>query len=274
MRAYLVLPHATPIIVVLTATAILAVVTADGIPPTRDVSALLLAMLGGQIAIGAINELVDAPIDAQVKPTKPIPSGLVTHRGARLLTIMSLIAMVIFSATLGWLSLVLCTLGTATGIAYSLWFKRTIFAWLPYLVALPLLPIWVVTAINSFDARLLLLYPLGLLAVVGVYLSQSVPDIAADRASGTNNLTSRLGESTSLGLSLVSQLISALIGVLAATQWADFSPMVVAATIVTLLSLVVLALYRWRPRTGVLACFPCVAAATVVLGIAWILGLR
>jgi 4-hydroxybenzoate polyprenyltransferase len=273
LRAYLVLPHITPILVVLTTTAILTIVANDGFPGARTSLDILLAMLGGQIAIGTVNELIDAPTDAQVKPSKPTPAGLVTKRGATVLTLVALAGMVLFAARLGWASLVLCLIGTGTGIAYSVWFKRTIVAWFPYLVALPLLPIWVFTAVDRFDARLLMLYPLGVFAVIGVYLSQSLPDIAADRASGVNNLTSRLGEERSLQLSLGSQLVSAVTGVLAAAVWVDIVPVLIAAATIAILSSVVLILYRQRPRLGVLACFPCVAVSTALLGIAWVIGL-
>jgi 4-hydroxybenzoate polyprenyltransferase len=273
VRAYFVLPHATPIVVVLTTTAIITFVANDGVPTAQTFAAILLAMLGGQIAIGAVNELIDAPIDAQVKPSKPIPAGLVTRQGAIGLTLISLAGMVIFAARLGWESFILCLIGTATGIAYSVWFKRTMLAWLPYLIALPLLPIWIFAAVDRFDTGLLMLYPLGIFAVVGVYLSQSLPDIAADRASTIDNLTSRLGESRSLVLILSTQLVSALMGLLAATQWSEVAPVRIAALGVAVLSLIVLGLYRWRPRTGVLACFPCVALSTAILGIAWVIGL-
>lgn len=267
------MPHATPIVVVLTTTAIIAIIANDGVPPTKTFIDILLAMLGSQIAIGAVNELIDAPTDARVKPSKPIPSGLVTRQGAIRLTLVSLAMMVIFATRLGWDSFVLCLIGTITGIAYSVWFKRTVFAWLPYLVALPLLPIWVFTAVDRFDTRLLMLYPLGVFAVIGVYLSQSLPDIAADRASTIDNVTSRLGESRSLVLIVGTQLISALVGLLAAIQWSEIEPVRIAALIVAALSLVVVGLYRWRPRVGVLACFPCVALSTALLGIAWVIGL-
>lgn len=273
LHAYLVLPHATPIIVVLTVTGLIAIVASRGLPSARVFADLLLAMLGGQIAVGAVNELVDASLDAQVKPSKPIPAGLVTPRGAIRLTAISLALMVVFAARLGWDSLALCALGTGTGIAYSVWFKRTIVAWLPYLIALPLLPIWVYSSLNQFDPRLLMLYPLGVFAVIGVYLSQSLPDVAADRATDIDSLTTRLGESRSLTLILGLQLTSVLISVLAAARWTDVTASLVAGFIVIVLSMLVFTLYRVRPRTGVLACFPCVAISTALLGLAWVIGI-
>src|SRR5262245_18624840 len=43
---------------------------------------LALAMLGIQFCIGAVNDLFDEALDAQSKPFKPIPAGLVSRRTA------------------------------------------------------------------------------------------------------------------------------------------------------------------------------------------------
>src|SRR5690242_15150974 len=82
IHAYLLLPHAVPVVAVMATTAVFAVIAADGMPPGRKIADVLLAMLGAQVVIGTVNELVDAETDAVVKPTKPIPAGLVTRRGA------------------------------------------------------------------------------------------------------------------------------------------------------------------------------------------------
>jgi 4-hydroxybenzoate polyprenyltransferase len=274
IHAYLLLPHAVPVIAVIATTAAFAVIAADGMPAGGKLADLLLAMLGAQVAIGAVNELVDANIDAAVKPTKPIPAGLVTRRGATVLAVFSLFVMVWFGVRLGWASLAVCALGTAAGVAYSLWFKRTLLAWLPYLVALPLLPIWVFTAVGRFDGRLLMLYPLGILAVVGVHLSQSLPDIAADRAAGIRNLTSVLGERMAFALCLATIVLSALSSVVAAAIWTDSATLAIAAaTAAAVIVAVNVGLYLRRARTGVMACFPCVATGTAILGVGWVLAI-
>src|SRR5262245_5633202 len=77
VHAYLRLPHAVPILVVMAATAGFAAIAADGWPATATFVELLMAMLFAQLVIGTVNELVDAETDALVKPSKPIPAGLV-----------------------------------------------------------------------------------------------------------------------------------------------------------------------------------------------------
>ena len=59
VRGYLLLPHLAPVLVVEFATAAFAVIAWGEVPPAHLLGPLLLAMLGGQLAIGATNELVD-----------------------------------------------------------------------------------------------------------------------------------------------------------------------------------------------------------------------
>ena len=274
LHAYLVLPHAVPVIVVLLTTAAFALLAPGGVPSAGTLTRLLLAMLGGQVAIGTVNEVVDAELDAVAKPRKPIPAGDVSVPAALALAAIGLVAMVVFGVGFGVASLVLCALGTGAGLAYDLWFKRSLLSWLPYLVALPLLPIWVWTALSGFDARLLLLYPLGACAVVGVHLSQALPDTGGDRATGVRNLASALGERRAIVLCWAATL-SAPVLALTLTPALSERPRWVwlAAGVVVGLLGVDAGLYAIRRRLGVMACFPCVAVGTAAMGLGWVLGL-
>ncbi len=69
-----------------------------------------------------------------------------------------------------------------------------LWSWVPYITAVPLLPIWVWTALRGWDARLLWLYPLGALMTVALHLADTLPDIAADTRYGVRGLAHRLGE--------------------------------------------------------------------------------
>ncbi len=195
--AYVTLPHFTPLTIVVVVTGLLAWMIDGSSLSGAELGRLLLAMLGGQLLVGITNELIDSDADRLSKPSKPIPAGLVSRRGAVLFGAGGLILMLVAGSSFGALSFSILLIGTGTGIAYSLWFKRSPFAWLPYLIALPLLPIWVAVSLDRFDPALLLLYPLGALAVLGVQLAQSIPDIDADRAAGIDSVTTRLGESPS-----------------------------------------------------------------------------
>jgi 4-hydroxybenzoate polyprenyltransferase len=269
--AYLTLPHFTPLVAVVVVTGLLAWVIDGSSLTGLELTRLVLAMLGGQLLVGVANELVDVEDDRLSKPSKPIPSGLVSRRGAFLMGTAGLMLMLIAGSSFGLLSFSLLLIGTGTGFAYSLWFKRSTFAWLPYLVALPLVPIWVAVSLDRFEPALLWLFPLGALAVLGVQLAQSLPDIEADRSAGIDSVTTRLGESRALWLclgSLIGSLVLALMvtGVRDGWHW----PIELAALVVIALVGTVLALYRWNQRIGVMAAFPCAAASAAMLGIAWV----
>lgn len=211
VRGYLLLPHLAPIIVVELATLGIAFIAWSGLPPFGLLARLLLAMLGGQLAIGAINEIVDLPDDAVGKPQKPLPSGEVSVQGARLVAAFGLALMAVAGVSLGLVSFALLLLGTGLGIVYDLWLKRSMWSWVPYLLALPLLPIWVFVTIGRPEPRLLFLYPLGALAAVGVHLAQALPDVAADQAAGMRTITSRMGAEAAFAAAWVTIIATPLI---------------------------------------------------------------
>jgi 4-hydroxybenzoate polyprenyltransferase len=269
VRGYLVLPHAVPIIVVMTATAAFALLAGDGWPGLSPMIRLLGAMFGAQIAIGAINELADAELDAIAKPNKPIAAGIVTRRGARIVAAVGLVLMIMLSLTFGIGPFLLCLLGTGAGIAYSLWFKRTIWSWVPYLVGLPLLPIWVWASLSEVDAGIFAIYPIGAAAVIAVQLAQSLPDIAADRETDVRTLAVMLGPARARRVCWAALALAALLAVLASPLTNHPARIWVAAGL-ALGAIGVNAALWWRDaQLGVLACFPCIAVGAVVLGIGW-----
>ncbi len=273
-RGYLLLPHLAPVLVVELATAAFAVIAWGGLPPPHLLGPLLLAMLGGQLAIGATNELVDLPYDTVGKPWKPLPSGDVSIRGARAMVVVGLIMMVAFGWRFGTLPFALLAAGTGLGIAYDLWFKRTLWSWLPYLLALPLLPIWVFTSLGKPEPRLLLLYPLGALATVGVHLAQALPDVAIDREAGLPTATSRLGQRLTFVVAWLTTLSAPVLAWLAA-RWLNVERPFVAIELAAALALLLLAgnliLIAANRRIGIAACFPLVALSTLGCALAWVL---
>jgi 4-hydroxybenzoate polyprenyltransferase len=270
---YFLLPHPGPILIVLAATAGFGLIASDGDIGGGTLSRILLAMLGAQLAIGAVNQLVDEELDRRTKSRKPIPAGLVTRRGAAPVGLIGALLMLTFSVSFGPRSLLFCAAGTAIGVAYSLWFKRTRFAWLPYLLALPLLPIWVWTALDHNVTRLLLLYPLGAPAILSIYLSQSLPDIAGDREGDVRNLPVLLGERRTLLACWSAMLVTTALFLLASYSVAVRTGVSwIAATLAIGLVAFNAALYAYNPRYGIAACFPCMAVAGAGLGLGWVVG--
>jgi 4-hydroxybenzoate polyprenyltransferase len=274
VRGYLLLPHLAPVLVVELATVAFAIIAWRGLPPAHLLGPLLLAMLGGQLAIGAINELVDLPFDTIGKPGKPLPSGDVSIRGARVMVVIGLIMMVAFGRRFGALAFALLAAGTGLGIAYDLWFKRTIWSWLPYLLALPLLPIWVFASLGKPEPKLLLLYPFGALATVGVHLAQVLPDVAIDRAAGLPTASSHLGQRLTFVIAWLTTLSAPALAWFAALQLGIDGPYV-AIELAAALSLLLLAgnviLIGANRPFGIAACFPLVALSTLGSALSWVL---
>ncbi len=270
IRAYLLLPHTVPIIVVLLATSGFAFVATDGNPGASALAYLLIAMLGGQLAVGATNELVDVELDRISKPHKPIPAGLVSRRGAFTVVLLGLVLMVLGSLRFSLLAGMLCGLGTGLGMAYSLWFKPTLWSWLPYVLAIPLLPIWVWEALASPDLTMFLLYPIAVPALIAVHIAQSIPDIDGDRRAGITNLTVWLGERrarSACWLLMITSISIAAISsyVLSANPIWCLLACGIAVGLVGANSL----LWQRNNRLGQTTCFPLVAAAVVLLGVGW-----
>ncbi|HEU5430612.1 MAG TPA: UbiA family prenyltransferase [Thermomicrobiales bacterium] len=274
-RGWFALPHPLPILFVLVATAGFALLVAGGRVAAGDLAGLLLAMLGGQLAIGALNEIVDAELDARAKPAKPIPSGLVSVRGAWGMVGFGLALMVVAGARFGAAAFALLAAGTALGIVYDLWAKRTPWSWLPYLLALPLLPIWARTALIGFEPRLLLIYPLGAGAIAAIHLAQSLPDADRDRAAGLRNPVAFLGrQRAAVACWLLAWSGPALV-VLAIVIWPGLAaargPALAAAALDAALIGVAALATAAKPDFGAGLAFALIAAGAVALGFGWVL---
>lgn len=272
VHAYLRLPHAVPLLAVMLATLALAGIVASGFPPAYPTLPLLLAMLGGQLAVGVTNELADLSRDREVRPNKPLVSGDVTIRGAWTVLLFGLALMVGAGAFLGPVGFGLCALGNGLGIAYSLWFKQTAWGALPYFLAVPLLPIWIMQLFDRFSVGLLLIYLIGGPAVVAVHLAQSLPDIDTDRSSGVTNLTALLGVSRSLGLMWFGLIVSLLLATtVLAREGQRTVPAFAFCAGAGMLIVGHIALGRHDRLRAVQVAFPVAAAVTGLLGCGWVL---
>ncbi len=269
--AYIRLPHFVPIVAVLSATAILCIIIVGDELTGSGLLRLLLALFGGQVVVGVVNELVDVESDRLTKPDKPIPSGIVTINGARNLGLAGLLLMLIAGASFGWQSLVLLTLGNGIGVAYSIWFKRSPLSWLPYVVALPLLPVWIAVSFDVFETTMLALFPLGILGGLAIHIAQALPDIDADRVAGIDNLTTRLGQTSAIRVCWIALLGLSIVLMGASVVTDDLSSRMFAASAIVTLSVVAhMLLYRFRQRVGVMAAFPIAASSVGLLAFAWI----
>jgi geranylgeranylglycerol-phosphate geranylgeranyltransferase len=159
-------------------------------------TALLLAlgMLGYQVSIGALNDVVDADLDRRSKPDGPIPRGLVSPRLALAIALAGGVVGSLISAGFGLLVLLVGSAGYACGLAYDTVMRRTGWAWLCFSVALPLLLAWAwLAAAGTLPPGWPLLLPMAALAGPALHLANGIVDVEADRRVGRSSLASQLG---------------------------------------------------------------------------------
>ena len=146
---------------------------------------LFFAMLGLQVAIGALNDVVDAPLDAVAKPRKPIAAGLVDPRTAVAVAAGGALVGLALSSVSGVATLVVGAACLALGWLYDLRLSRTSLSWLPLALALPLLPIHAWLGVTgAVPGALLGLVPVGVLAGAGLALANGIVDADRDARSG------------------------------------------------------------------------------------------
>ena len=271
-RAYLLLPHLWAVLIVVGATGAFGLLASDGDPNAGRFVLLLLGMLGGQLAVGALNEWCDREADAAAKPWKPIPAGLVPASHALAITAGGLALMLVAGGLLGPVELLVLAIANGCGLVYDLGVKRTPLSWLPYLVALPLVPIWAWLVMDGFQPRLLWLYPIGALFIVAIHLAQVLPDIAGDRGRGERGLAVVLGERwTPVALWSAALGTTAIVGVATAFFGRQPAAGLIAAALTGALLLAALAFYRRAPDRVQPHLFELLTASAVILGCGWAL---
>lgn len=185
--------HPFPTLLNVAATGALAVVVADGWPDSWILARMLIAMFCAQAAIGAANDYVDRELDAATKPWKPVAAGVV-EPGTALGVAAALVAVaMVLAATISGWSLLLMATGTACGLAYDARLKRSVLSAVPFMVAIPTLPLWVWVSLGEWDAVLWWLLPLGALIGLALHLANTLPDVRTDEAAGVRGLAHRLG---------------------------------------------------------------------------------
>ncbi|MDP9314858.1 MAG: UbiA family prenyltransferase [Chloroflexota bacterium] len=267
VRAMLVMLHPVPVLSVLLATIAFALV-ADRSPPPDTFLRLLGSMAGVQLAIGALNDYVDLPLDRTAKPWKPLVAGVVQPATALWLTAAGLSIGLLLVAPLGYVMVSFTIIGAGAALIYNLYLKRTLWSWVPYVIALPLLPIWVWTGLRGWDPRLLWLYPLGGLMTVALHLADTLPDIAADARYGVRGLAHRLGERRARHLCWLAMAAAPGLAVLAALAGlANLGQVLGAAVLAWLCVAGAIAYTRWAPRWEWRLHFALLATAAVTMGL-------
>ncbi len=159
-----------------------------------------------QAAIGALNDLVDAPHDAGRKPGKPIPAGLVSRGLTRIVIVGAGAVGLALSVLAGpaqptvgrFLLAGLALIGLGIGTSYDLKAKGTEWSWLPFALGIPLVPVfgWY-GATGSLPVWFVVLVPMAVLAGAGLAIANARADLERDREAGDGSVAVRLGPDAS-----------------------------------------------------------------------------
>lgn len=264
--------HPFPTALNVGATLGLAVIAFDSLPPWATLARLGAAMLCVQAAIGAANDYCDRDLDAITKPWKPIVRGAIEPRTALVLAAGFAVAAGTLAATFGLESLLVGAVGLAAGLAYDVRLKRSVLSALPFMVALPLLPIWVWLSLDRWQPELLWLLPFAPLAGLAVHLSNTLPDLEADARAGVRGLAHVLGAQRSIALAwgsfALALVLSFALGPALRYDWQAF---LVGALPAAGLFAAALASYLVRPGLPALQLgFGLISLATAALAAGWL----
>jgi 4-hydroxybenzoate polyprenyltransferase len=185
-----------------------------------------------QFAIGAVNDLVDAPADAGRKAGKPIPEGLVTVNQARVVAAVFAAIGLLLAAAVGSGLVLVALVVLGIGLAYDLWFKGTTLSWLPFAVGIPLLPVygWL-GATGGLPGVFLVLVPAAANAGTALAISNAIVDVERDEAAGQKSIAVALGLGRAAALVLALQLVVAILAAATAAVLGAPSGWVVAVVV-------------------------------------------
>ena len=169
-------------------------------------------MLGIQVSIGSLNDLVDAPEDAVAKPRKPIPAGLVEPRVAGAIAAAGGLAGVALSAVSNGWTAALVVVCAGLGYLYDVRLSRSAVSWLPLSLALPLLPVhaWVGVT-GEIPTGLITLLPIGVIGGGGLALANGLVDVERDERSGKRSATTVLGRRRTWLIQTVALIVAVLL---------------------------------------------------------------
>jgi 4-hydroxybenzoate polyprenyltransferase len=183
--------HPEAVVAVTAAAALLAVATGRG---AAGVVAVAAAVLAGQLSIGWSNDWLDAGRDRRAgRADKPAARGAVGARTLRAAALIAAVAAVPLSLLSGPVAGVTHLVAVGAGWSYNRPLKATVLSVLPYLVGFGLLPAFVVLGLPGTPPPPWWLVTAGALLGAGAHFANTVPDLAADAATGVRGLPHRLG---------------------------------------------------------------------------------
>lgn len=199
-----------------------------------------LAVLTGQLSVGWSNDLIDAERDRAVgRGDKPLVTGELSRRTLTGALGAAVLVCAGFSLTLGSAPALVHLVLLMAAWSYNVWLKSTAASWLPYVVAFGLLPALPRLALSPMTLPPGWMMVVGGLLGAGAHLTNALPDLAEDAATGVYGLPHRLGLRRSSVLAvvvLISGTIVAVLGPPAPHPWWGWA-VLAAAVVLAMVSL-------------------------------------
>jgi 1,4-dihydroxy-2-naphthoate polyprenyltransferase len=196
-----------------------------------------------QFAIGALNDVVDAPRDVGRTPPKPIPAGIVPRATAKGVVLIAAAIGLLLAVPSGAATLLVAGVVLVIGAAYDLVAKGTAWSWLPFAVGIPLLPVYGWLGVSGALPRsFAILLPMAVLAGAGLAVANARADLDTDRVSGTRSVATVLGARRSWWFGFGLMATATAVGVVLAdpATWSLLPlALVVAGTLVVVVGVVV-----------------------------------
>ncbi len=203
--------------------------------PVGPALVIALTIFSGQLCVGWSNDLVDVESDrSEGRKDKPLASGEISRRTVTIAAVASALLCVPLSlcGPLGVRGGSVHLLGVSCGLAYDLYFKRTLLSPLPFIIAFAALPTAI--ALSKNHTAPFWLISAGGLFGVAAHFANVVKDMNRDRARGLRGLPQLLGTRASLAIAGAALLI---ISALLANHTHLWIPMLISTFAVLLLLL-------------------------------------
>src|SRR5229473_3182806 len=215
-----------------------------------SIIALVIAVHAAmQVSIAMLNDYCDRRVDAESKPSKPIPRGLVHPREALIAGIIMIVIMLVLLTQLPLLALVISLCYLALGMAYNLGLKSTPLSGIVFALAMPLIPLYAFAGIGRPLPFLIWLIPVGFLLGVTLILANSLPNLEEDEAHGGRTLAVVLGVRRSFAVcQILIVLCAAMIGILTITDIVPANPWIIAPVLILTCLVVVAMLLFFGPE--------------------------
>jgi 4-hydroxybenzoate polyprenyltransferase len=180
--------------------------------PAATVAGVGAAILSGQLCVGWSNDWIDADRDTAAGRTdKPIPGGLVSRWVVGVVALAAAAACVWLSLRLGVRPGIVHLAAVASALSYDAGLKSGPASPLPYAFSVGALPAVVTTAGPGGPWPPPGVVVASALLGVAAHFANTVPDTAADAATGVRGLPQRAGPRLSLAITAILVCVAAVL---------------------------------------------------------------